>query len=150
VTATAPTFTRLNDGWNAEPNAPHPKVAVIGTDVLLEFFINPFRFRQFDEEDSGIIRFFGCARYRLGGTNDEGWYRGQCRYSKVAPAWGEFYEISGPDPLLDKIDGWRIIDQESNGSRHFLFYLRDHTFECIAERWEASSTNPKLRHLGAG
>jgi hypothetical protein len=46
------------------------------------------------------------GRYRLGNTNDEGWYRGQCRFSKLAPAWGEFYEVEG-DPLMDKApDDW--------------------------------------------
>jgi hypothetical protein len=29
----------------------------------------------------------------LGRTNDEGWYLGQCRFSKVAPTWGEFYHV---------------------------------------------------------
>jgi len=144
------TFTQLNKGWNAEPNAPDPKVTVAGTDVLLEFFLNPYQFPQFGDDDRGIIRFSGCARYRLGSTNDEGWYRSQCRYSKIAPAWGKFYEIIGPDSRLDEPDDWQAVDAASKASRHFLFYLRDGTFECIAERWEANSTNAKFQHLGAG
>jgi hypothetical protein len=150
MTPTTLTFTQLNKGWNADPNAPYPKVTVSGTDVLLEFLLNPLQFPQFARDDRGIILFSRCARYLLGGTNDEGWYRGQCRYSKIAPAWGEFYEISGPDPRLDGTDEWQVVDAASNASRHFLFYLRDETFECIAERWEANSTNARFRHLGAG
>ena len=43
---------------------------------------------------------------------------------------GEFYEVSG-DLKIDPVSGWndgpvsQIAEQ-----RHFLFYLRDETFEC--------------------
>jgi hypothetical protein len=127
-TATEPAFTRLNNGWNVEPNAPHPKVTVAGDDVLLEFFLNPFKFRQFSPDDRGTIRFSACSRYRLGATNDEGWSRGQCRYSSIAPAWGEFYEASEADIRLNEPQDWRAINETSNASRHFLFYFRDETF----------------------
>jgi hypothetical protein len=86
-------FIKLNDDWNAEPNSPAPAVAPSGNDVVLEFRLNPFQFTQFSEGDCGRLVFRNCWRYRLGGTNDEGWYLGQCRFSKVAPAWGEFYEV---------------------------------------------------------
>ena len=145
-------FTKLNNGWNAEPNAPYPKVTVSGTDVLLEFFLNPFQFPQFSADDRGTIRFSGCSRYRLGATNDEGWYLGQCRYSSIAPAWGEFYELRGTDIRLDEPQDWQVINEVSNASRHFLFYLRDDTFECIAARWEfePDATNALFRLLRAG
>ena len=88
TTTNLPSFIKLNEGWNAEPNAPYPSVKVVDTDVLLQFLLNPFRFTQFDPEDRGTLRFSTCSRYRLGATNDEGWYLGQCRYSSIAPAWG--------------------------------------------------------------
>ena len=131
-----PSFVQLNEGWNAEPNAPHPRIKVVGTDVFLKFFLNPYRFPQFDPDELGIIRFSACSRYRIGGTDDESWYRGKCRYSAIAPAWGEFYEIVGTDVRLDEPTDWQVIETTSNASRHFLFYLRDETFECIAANWE--------------
>ena len=128
-------FRKLNEGWNAEPNAPFPRVAVLGGDVVIRFLLNPFQFTNFAEDDEGLLRFINCSRYRLGSTNDEGWYRGQCRYSRLAPEWGEFYEITGPDThLMDPTD-WKIASSVSNPSRHFLFYFRDETFECIAADW---------------
>ena len=152
MTTIGPLFTQLNKGWNAEPNAPDPKVTVSGTHVLLEFLLNPFQFPQFDLDDHGIVRFSGCARYRLGSTNDEGWYRGQCRYSKVASAWGEFYEITGTDARRDEPKDWHIVDRASDASRHFLFYLRDGTFECMATHWqfEPHAANALFQHFGAG
>lgn len=130
-----PKFEQLNQEWNAEPNAPVPTVRRDGRDVLLWFLLNPFRFGQFEEEDVGVLRFHNCSRYRLGPTNDEGWYSGQCRYSGSAPAWGEFYELIGEDPLLDQPTDWVMIDWSQSRTRHFLFYLRDSTFECIASDW---------------
>jgi len=128
-------FKQLNHGWNAEPNAPEATTEQSGPDLLLRFFVNPFLFRQFDEENHDILRFYNCARFRLGSTNDEGWYRGECRYRDSAPAWDEFYELSGDDPRIDEPRDWVSINQRPEIARHFLFYLRDNTFECIASDW---------------
>jgi hypothetical protein len=129
------TFQQLNEGWNAEPNAPEPRVRLEGKDLILWFLLNTFQFPQFALDDVGVLRFTGCQRYRLGPTNDEGWYSGQCRFSKIAPGWGEFYEVSG-DLRLDKCpNDWIQLDKSEEPLRHFLFYLRDETFECDASDW---------------
>ena len=129
-------FRQLNNGWNAEPNAPDPRVVAEGGDVVLTFLMNPFQFPQFSDEDQGRLRFTSCRRYRLGSTNDEGWYRGQCRFSKLAPRWGEFYEVGGDLRLAECPDDWIEIDKAQNCYRHFLFYFRDETFECDASDWK--------------
>lgn len=145
-----PAFKQLNHGWNAEPNAPTPVIRRDGADIVLRFILNPFQFKQFQEEDVGALRFSDCVRYRLGPTNDEGWYRGQCRYSAAAPAWGEFYELIGDDLLIDQPDDWVTVTQPSQPSRHFLFYLRDCTFECVSSDWRFDPTPPNalLRVFG--
>lgn len=139
---TPPSFQQLNRGWNAEPNAPSPNVEVAGQDILLRFSLNPFQYPEFKEYDVGVLRFRGCSRYRLGETNDEGWYLGQCRYSKVAPAWGEFYEVIGPDEVADQPNDWVKVANAPPG-RHFLF----DTFECFAADWliEPIATNALSR-----
>jgi hypothetical protein len=130
------TFTKLNVDWNAEPNAPDPRVMVDGVDVLLEFLANPYQFPRFAEGQRLRVRFGGAVRYRLGETNDEGWYRGQCRFSGIAPAWGEFYELAGDLKLEQVTGGWIELSPRAEGpARHFLFYLRDETFECTASAW---------------
>jgi hypothetical protein len=127
------TFVKLNEGWNAEPNAPDARVTVEDHDVLLDFRLNPWQFPRFHEEQRGRIRFTNAWRYRLGSTNDEGWYRGQCRFSGVAPAWGEFYEVAGDLRLKECPDDWQpVANPMGLPRRHFLFYLRDETFECDA------------------
>jgi len=128
-------FRQLNDGWSAEPNAPAPTVDVVGGDVVLTFLANPFQFPRFVEGQRLRLRFAGARRYRLGSTNDEGWYQGQCRFSGDAPAWGEFYEVSGELKLERSPNDWRSVGDARPPGRHFLFYLRDGTFECEADNW---------------
>ncbi len=140
----ATSFVQLNADWNAEPNAPDPRITVEGSIVTLSFLVNPFQF-DFEEETRAQLSFEGCWRYRLGPTNDEGWWRGQCRFSKLAPEWGEFYEVTG-DLLADRISKWALIGPSRDGSKHFLFYLRDQTFECDASSW--TLVLPPRRRMG--
>ena len=128
-------FIHLNKEWNAEPNAPHEQVELKENFISLTFYPNPWAYEGFEEGKRVEIRFYGCSRWRLGKTNDEGWFLGRCRFSKIAPKWGEFYEVKG-DCLLEECPAdWQIIKQEQ-GSRHFLFYLKDSTFECDAMTYE--------------
>jgi hypothetical protein len=136
-------FVKLNDGWNAEPNAPAPLVTRSGNDVVLEFRLNPFQFKKFSNDNRARFVFRNCWRYRLGGTNDEGWYLDQCRFSKIAPARGEFYEVKGDFKLESSPDDWVILGPEPYAlAKHSLFYLRDQTFECDAETVEPLSVLP--------
>jgi hypothetical protein len=130
-------FTQLNHGWNAEPNAPHIAVDIDDTSLTLSFRANPHQFPEFVEGQIIRLRFNDVWRYAIGDVNDEGWYRGQCRFSTLAPSWGEFYEVSG-ELYLDQINAeWHVISESPSRSlRHFLFYFRDENFECDAVSWE--------------
>jgi len=130
-------FTQLNHGWNAEPNAPHIDVRVDGTTLTLAFLANPFEFPEFVNGQIIRLRFNSVWRYAIGDVNDEGWYRGQCRFSKLAPRWGEYYEVTG-DLRFDHFDAeWLIVSESPTQElRHFRFYFRDETFECDAVSWE--------------
>jgi hypothetical protein len=145
-----PSFIRLNNGWNAEPNAPGESARVDGRDVLLQFEMNPFLYPEFNESEVGILRFVDCSRFRLGGTNDEGWYRGECRFSGVAPEWGEFYAVIGDRHSTDGPNDWAVVqDAPAKKRTHFLFYFRDRTFECVAETCvvEPTQDNALVRAL---
>ena len=102
--------------------------------MVLRFSLNAFQYPSFTDDDHGVIRFITCSRFRLGGLNEDGWRAGECRYSKIAPAWGEFYELIGPDEVSELPTDWvELRDGES--LRHFLFYFSDQTFECFAADW---------------
>jgi hypothetical protein len=135
-------FTKSNDGWNAEPGAPHPEIRIEGQLLVLTFYLNPWVFPEVKVGDVGELRFDGCWRYRLGPTNDEGWWMRQCRFSLMAPDWGEFYEVEG-DLRLDRLPpgAWTSLasPQAPAPSCHFLFYFKDETFECDAQSWSFST-----------
>lgn len=134
------TFVQLNHGWNADPNSPEPQVTVVDGDVVVTFFVNAFQFPEFTEGTKATIRFKSCQRYRIGSTNDEGWYMGKCRFSKLAPKWGEFYQLTGDPDLLLLLapNDWSVVQPKTGGEsmEHYLFYFRDETFECVARSWE--------------
>jgi hypothetical protein len=138
-----PTFHHLNPDWNAEPHAPFPSVEVIGASVRLRFVLDAWAYAAVENE-LGFLTFSACSRWRLGPVNDEAWHNGECRYSKLAPEWGEFYEISGEDELLrTQPDDWRHLSDRTPDERHFLFYLHDDTFECLAKSWTFERRQPK-------
>lgn len=128
-------FIHLNENWNAEPNAPAEEIEEKDGYLSLRFRVNPWAYEGYEEGAILELRFYGCSEWRNGATNDEGWYFGQCRFSRIAPKWGEFYEVRG-NTLLEKCpsDWHRIASEE--GEKHFLFYLKDSTFECKANSYE--------------
>jgi len=123
-------------GWSAEGNAPEPEVQVLGTDLRLRFVVDYIFEGPNVRKEFRALRFFACHKYRLGSTNDEGWYRRQCRFSRLAPKWGEFYEIDGDQALQDEPKDWVSVGERATDARHFLFHFRDNTFECIARSWD--------------
>jgi len=78
-------FIHLNKNWNAEPNAPQVNVEIQDEFLSLSFLVNPLAYEGFEEGQKSELHFFGCSTWRLGPTNDEGWYSGICRFSNVAP-----------------------------------------------------------------
>jgi hypothetical protein len=129
-------FRQLNSGWNAEPNAPDPKIRISSGNLVLSFELNAFQYPQFSEGQVGHLRFRNVRRFRIGQTNDEGWYAGQCRFSGLAPKWGEFYEVTGDLKLEKCSSAWIEVENTIQATHHYLFYFRDSTFECDAESYE--------------
>ena len=128
-----PVFTRLNEGWNAEPNAPGLRLKRVEETLLAHMAPNAFLYPAFAGVREITLRFAGCARYRITPVNDETWHRGGCRFSALAPSWGEFYEIAGD--TRDGLDPAPWTAMDGTGTRHFHFYLRDEALEVKAADW---------------
>lgn len=126
-------FIRLNEDWNAEPNAPSVDVRFNGNTAELKFLLNPWR-HEAGIGEAATIRFTHCSRWDWDATNDHAWFAGEGRYARQAPAWGQFYEVVGEEKLGGSID-WEVIAAEAADARHFLFYFRDETLEFIAADW---------------
>ncbi len=128
-----PKFTRLNHGWNADPNVTCLWVEQNAQTLSAHMRPNPYVYHKYESIPEITVSFEGCQRYRVTPVNDHGWYGGQCRFSGLAPAWGEFYEISGD--TQDDLDPTAWTPFEGAGTRHFHFYLRDETLEVKAQDW---------------
>lgn len=130
-------YKKLNDNWNAEPNAPYPKISIINNKLIVEFYLNPFIFKNISEGQKGRLTFINCNIYRLGSTNDEGFYKNQFRYSPRDIPWGEFYLLLNSDWANSFPEDKIILNSrlKSDDLKHYLFFFRDNTFECIAESY---------------
>ncbi len=132
-----PAFTRLNEDWNAHPNDVSLRLEKCGTELIAWMKPNPYLHRQYEKASEIAVSFVNCSRYRVTSVNDEGWYLGQCRFSGLAPKWGEFYEISGD--TRDDMNSTPWIKMEGLGVKHFHFYLKDETLEIKAQDWVINS-----------
>ena len=131
------TFEQINKDWNAEPNAPEVEISVVGNDVIVEFFLNAFLFETYNEGDKAILTFRDCSQYRYGSPNEEGFYiHNQSRYKQFGVKWGEFYVIHDSDWKSNFPNPIEVSSQPLDELKHFLFYFRDGTFECIAKSYE--------------
>ena len=88
-----------------------------------------------NNRNKAIITFKYCSKYSLNTCNDEGYYCGQYRIKPDELLWGEFYEITGglnkdlPKPVI-------VHSNDNKEKRHFIFFFKDETFECLADDYE--------------
>lgn len=134
-----PRFEQLNAGWNADPNAPYPRPKLTGETLCVDLRPNFFQTPDIKETDMLRLRFGNCSKFRLTPVNDHGWSLGQCRFSGLAPQWGEFYELTGN--THDDRDPTPWCLGSGSGQRHFHFYLRDETLEVKAGGWSKEVIN---------
>ncbi len=136
-------YDQLNKNWNADPNSPMPEVSRMEDGVSLSFYLNAYLYDHIDEEAKGAIEFYNVHKYRLGPTNDEGYYRGQFRYTNKQLPWGEFYELTNSQWQKDFPNDEVMVDDSMNKKklRHFLFFFKDETFECLANDYSYSYLN---------
>lgn len=129
-------YIKLNNNWNAQPNAPEPEIFIENDKLVLKFFLNNYLYENFDEDDLGKLIFINCEKYNLNEVNDEGYYLGQYRYTNEELPWGEFYKINttiDDFPLNYNVLKENIDQKKLN---HFIFFFRDNIFECIAEDFQ--------------
>lgn len=132
-------YRKLNIDWNAEPNAPGVKLQVNENEIKLEFLLNPFAYDNVSEKDKGELIFNDCFKYSFNSCNDEGYFLGQYRYKNDQLPWGEFYELQH-DWEKDFHPDFRMLNSQikKDGLRHFIFFFRDNTFECVAKDFKFS------------
>lgn len=137
-------YIKLNDNWNADPNSPEPAIHIKDKELYLEFYLNHYIYPHIKEGQKGVLVFSDCYMYRLGSPNDHGFYLKQYRYSPDDIKWGEFYKLIDSnwknDFPADKIVSNKNLKNVDN-LKHYLFFFRDNTFECIAKSYNFKYLN---------
>jgi hypothetical protein len=136
-------YIQITNDWNADPVSPEIELKVDGIDLIMDIYLNHFQFDKYQEGDKVKIRFKNCAEYSLNTCNDEGFYYGQYRIKPTELEWGEFYEIkSGLDRRLP--NPIKKIQNDNSDKKHFIFFFKDETFECLASDYYLDFYNEKV------
>ncbi len=136
-------YIQITKDWNADPVSPEIEFKEDGTDLIMDIYLNHFQFDKYQEGDKVKIRFKNCAEYSLNTCNDEGFYDGQYRIKPTKLEWGEFYEIkSGLDRKLP--NPIKKIQNDNSDRKHFIFFFKDETFECLASDYYLDFYNEKV------
>lgn len=136
-------FIQITENWNADPVSPEIELKVDGIDLIMDIYLNHFRFDRYQEGDKVKIRFRNCSEYSLNTCNDEGYYYGQYRTNPNELPWGEFYEIKRgldrnmPNPVVK-------TQNDNSNRKHFIFFFKDETFECLASEYYLDFYNEKV------
>ena len=136
-------YIQITKDWNADPVSPEIKLKVDGIDLIMDIYLNHFQFDKYQEGDKVKIRFKNCAEYSLNTCNDEGFYYGQYRIKPTELEWGEFYEIKS---RLDRKlpNSIKKIQNDNLDRKHFIFFFKDETFECLASDYYLDFYNEKV------
>lgn len=108
--------------------------------------------------NAGEIQFRQCLAYRIGDPNDEGFYSDgiekfnesiyNCINFPDLKFYDGMFEVSGTSLSQMKELNPGFIDNSAIGrftpvkARHFVFFLRDATFECFAETFVENGLKP--------
>lgn len=136
------TFQKQNIPFEAEPNIAEPHVEILDNNLVLSFVAK-------DSDTDARVIFITPLMYRIGSPNDEGFYGSDPRikndsiYSqKGFPDldFGDFHQVSGVDWKNNLLgEGTNILDEkykEKEDFSHYVFFMKDGTFECIAKSWK--------------
>lgn len=138
------TFQKQNITFVAEPNTAKPNIEFSDNNLVLIFDTK-------DSDTYARVNFIEPIMYRIGSPNDEGFYgfdydptiKNDSIYSqKNFPnlIFGGFHQVSGVDWKNNLLgERTKILDEkyrEREGFLHYVFFMKDGTFECVAKSWK--------------
>lgn len=145
-------FTKLNNTYSPDPNGARPLINIYEKIVSIRFDLDSINYKQFTREQLGEITFTDCLMFRVGSPNDEGFFIDPKNPSKRNNSrWNytdfpnlnfhNFYCVEnsdwkttfGPHAFLNK----ELTEKGHTDAdfKHFLFLMKDGTFECIARSY---------------
>ena len=129
---------KINTNYGSDPNIAEPTLRLDENNLKLVFPLNYMLF-DFKEGQKATIEFKNVTAFRCGTPNDEGfdlndnkvWNREDI--GKID--WHSFYEVTGaPKEYLDSF--YKIDDQDFSDLKHYVFFMKEGTFECLAKSYK--------------
>ena len=127
-------FKKLNKNWNADPSATQESIIQSEEGIELHFNLNSFLFEHIEEGEKGKLEFYDVYAYRNGPSNSEEISKRKIPLKVDQIPNGDFYELLDSKWKTDFPSDKIIVDETKKTIklRHFLFFLKDTTFECLA------------------
>ncbi len=128
---------KLNKNYQSDPNIAVPQIQLYEDSLKLSFDLNYFTY-PFDEGQRGIIKFTKCGGFRIGSPNDESFFTdsnslwNKENFPKLE--WDSFYEVIGASQ--SHIDSFYKKSNQIENLNHYVFFMKEATFECLAESFE--------------
>lgn len=140
-------FTKLNHGYESDPNSGRPIIEIYNTQVILKFELNHFIYGKFEAGQFGEIMFDDCSMFRVGDPNLDGLYRDPKNPKELRndTIWNRsdfpdleahtFFQVEGSDWQHNFGPAAYVnkeLSEDDQEFKHFLFIMKDGTFECVA------------------
>lgn len=124
--------------YASNPNIAAPEIYLYEKNLTLRFPVNTF-INNLEDGHIGKILFKNCTAFRVGSPNDEGYGIGSDTVWNEASfpgiEWHHFYEVlDSSGPTFERFFTTESHDQSSQ--RHFVFFMKEATFECYARDFE--------------
>lgn len=131
---------KLNKNWSAEPSVLLESIKRTDDGIEVNFVLNSLPYEYIEEGEKGKLEFYDVYAYRNGPSNSEEISKRKIPLKVDQIANGDFYELLDSKWKTDFPTDKIIVDETKKTSklRHFLFFLKDSTFECLASDYSYS------------
>lgn len=125
---------KLNKNWSAEPSIPLESIIRTDDGIEVNFLLNSLPYEYIEEGEKGKLEFYDVYAYRKRASNVEEISKRKIPLKVDQIPYGDFYELTDSKWKTDFPEDKIIVDESKKTSKlkHFLFFLNDSTFECLA------------------
>lgn len=125
---------KLNKNWSAEPSVPLETIKRTDDGIEVNFLLNSLPYEYIEEGEKGKLEFYDVYAYRKTASNLEEISKRKIPLKVDQIPLGDFYELLDSKWKTDFPTDKIVVDESKKTSklRHFLFFLKDSTFECLA------------------
>lgn len=125
---------KLNKNWSSEPSIPLESIERTDDGIEVNFVLNSLPYEYIEEGEKGKLEFYNVYAYRKAASNSEEISKRKIPLKVDQIPLGDFYELLDSKWKTDFPTDKIIVDETKKTSklRHFIFFLKDATFECLA------------------